>query len=256
MGGSYFLLTALPGLSPFERPLPAAWMAILAAQFWIVLSYERSPLRTGIQRLSKLDDPAWHRLRRSWGICLLVAVHGAGLWGLFDENSKPQLVAPLVAGVASVLIHQGMLRRSAAYLAIGGLELGLALHLDFLIPSWLGKDQIIWVLLALLLALRLGGLLKLNWLSAIRSGPATAVLGALIFAHVLYHHPWSITGLGRSPCSSSSRHLIRSAAGRPPRLASAPVPGCCRLPPCGWSISVKRPSANWAWSVRFNPGRF
>ncbi len=195
MGGSYFLLTALPGLSPFERPLPAAWMAILAAQFWIVLSYERSPLRTGIQRLSKLDDPAWHRLRRSWGICLLVAVHGAGLWGLFDPSARSQWVAPLVVGVASVLLHQGILRRSAAYLAIAGLELGLALHLDFLIPSWLGKDQIIWVLLALLLVLRLGGVLKLKWLSAIRSGPATAVLGGLIFAHVLYHHPWSITGL-------------------------------------------------------------
>lgn len=195
MVGSYFLLTALPGLSPFERPLPAAWMAILVAHFWIVLSHERSPLRTGIQRLSALDDPAWHRLRHSWGICLLVAIHGAGLWGLFDPISRPEQVAPLVAGVASVILHQGILRQSPAYLAIGGLELCLALHLDFLIPSWLDQGQIIWVLLGLLAILRSGSLLKPDWFAAVRPGLAAAVLGALVFAHVLYHRPWSDTGL-------------------------------------------------------------
>ena len=195
MGGSYFLLTALPGLSPFDRPLPAAWMAILMAQFWIMVSYERSPLRTGIQRLAGLDDPAWHRLRQAWGMCLLVAVHGAGWWGILDPASRPQMVAPLVVGVASVLLHQGILRQSPVYLALAGLEIGLALHLDFLVPSWLDRHQIIWVLLGLLAVLRVGGLLKPGWFSALRPGPAAAFFGMLIFAHVLYHRPWSDTGL-------------------------------------------------------------
>ena len=195
MGGSYFLLTAFPGLSPFGRPLPAAWVAILSAQFWIMVSYERSPLRTGIQQMARLDDPAWHRLRHAWGLVLLAAVHGAGAWGLFDPNSRPHLIAPLVAGVASVLMHQEILRRSPVYLALGGLELGVALHLDFLTPSWLGKGQVIWVLLALFAGLRGGSLVKPGWFSALRPGPAAAGLGALIFAHVLYHHPWSATGL-------------------------------------------------------------
>ncbi|MBN2505245.1 MAG: hypothetical protein JXQ71_00985 [Verrucomicrobia bacterium] len=230
MGGSYFLLTALPGLSPFDRPLPAAWMAILAAQFWIVLSYERSPLRTAIQRLAGLDDTAWHRLRRSWGICLLVAVHGAGAWGLFDSSARSELVAPLVAGVASVIVHQGILRQSPVYLAIGGLELLLALHVDFLMPSWLDQRHIVWVLLALLASLRAGDLLKPAWVAAVRPGAAALVLGTMVFAHALHHRPWSDTGLWAVALLAllAASHPLRADAGG---AVEACVRACARLLP-------------------------
>ena len=38
MGGSYFALTAWPGLSPFEAPMPAAWFAVALAHFWTAAS--------------------------------------------------------------------------------------------------------------------------------------------------------------------------------------------------------------------------
>src|SRR5262249_32654337 len=73
MTGSYFLLTALPGLSPFDYPMPSAWCALGLGHFWILLSYARSPFRPIAQGLAMLTDRSWDSLRRSWGFCLLAA---------------------------------------------------------------------------------------------------------------------------------------------------------------------------------------
>src|SRR5262249_19134426 len=133
--------------SPFGFPIPSAWCAVGLGHFWILLSYSHSPVRTQIQHLSNLDDAAWHNLRRSWGYCLLAATQGATLWGLADYSADTYMVAPLLAGAASILVHQGIIRESPLYFVVGGLEVALALHMDFLIPSYLPKDDVIWVLL-------------------------------------------------------------------------------------------------------------
>ena len=195
MAGSYFLLTALPGLSPFDAPMAAAWCALVLGHFWILLSYERSPLRTLIQRLAALDDPSWDALRLSWGYCLLAATQGAALWGLVDSSNNPLMVAPLLAGAASIFIHQGILRRSAGYLTVAGVQLMVALHLDFFIQSYVPKDAIIWVGLGAWLGL-LAALDSLpGKLQPRLVGRIAAVLGLLVLAHILYHHPWSPVGL-------------------------------------------------------------
>jgi len=195
MAGSYFLLTALPGLSPFDSPIPAAWCALGLGHFWVLVSYERSPLRTIIQRLAGLDDPAWDSQRRVWGYCLLAATQGAVVWGLADFHRNPLMVAPLLAGAASIIIHQGILRRAPVYLIVAGVELMMALHMDFLIQSYLPKEAIIWVglvgWLVLLAAFEaLPGKLHPKLVGRIAVG-----LGGLVLAHILYHHPWSPVGL-------------------------------------------------------------
>ncbi|MCX6875621.1 MAG: hypothetical protein NTW21_17710 [Verrucomicrobia bacterium] len=195
MAGSYFLLTALPGLSPFDSPMAAAWCALVLGHFWILLSYERSPLRTIIQRLARLDDPAWDALRRVWGYCLLAATQGAVLWGLVDFHGNSLMVAPLLAGAASVFIHQGILRRSPSYLMVAGVQLMVALHLDFFIASYVPKEAIIWVglggWLGLLAAFEaLPGKLHPKLVGRIAAG-----LGGVVLAHILYHRPWSPVGL-------------------------------------------------------------
>ncbi|HEX3720751.1 MAG TPA: hypothetical protein VH595_22605 [Verrucomicrobiae bacterium] len=186
MTGSYFLLTALPGLSPFENPMLGAWCALALGHFWILLSYERSPVRTFIQRLAKLDDPSWDSLRRTWGYCLLAGTQGATVWGLMDYAADTFMVAPLLAGAATILIHQGILRGAAVYFIAAGVEFALALHMDFLIPSYLPKDDIIWVLLAIWLVLLFSGKM---------TGKIAAVTSLFVLAHVLYHRPWSPVGL-------------------------------------------------------------
>ena len=195
MAGSYFLLTALPGLSPFDRPMPAAWCALGLGHFWILLSNERSPLRTLIQRLARLDDPAWDSLRLSWGYCLLAATQGAVLWGVVDFSTNSLMVAPLLAGAASIFIHQGILRRSPSYLIVAGMELLVALHLDFIIPSYVPKEAIIWVGLGSWLGLLVAFEALAGKLQPKIVGRVAAALGLLVLAHILYHEPWSPVGL-------------------------------------------------------------
>ena len=195
MTGSYFLLTAWPGLSPFDNPMPSAWCALGLGHFWILLSNERSPLRTFIQRLAKLDDAFWASLRQSWDRCLLAATQGATLWGLMDYSSNTFVAAPLLAGAATIVIHQGIIRGSPLYLIVAGLELAVALHMDFFIPSYLPKDNIIWFILAIWLALLAAFEFLPRKLSPEIVGKIAAVLGVLAFAHVIYHHPWTTVGL-------------------------------------------------------------
>jgi hypothetical protein len=230
MTGSYFALTALPELSPFDFPVHGAWSAIVLAHFWILVSYARSPLRSLIQRLAKLDDQLWHSLRHYWGICLLVATQGVTIWGLTDYQSDTLMVAPLIAAAATIFIHQGIIRlreiQSAPpatasrfdygilYLIIAGLELTLALHMDFLVASYLPKEQVVWVLLGIW-AIILGcqevfgrfGRSEATTDSSPSPLPSpqgrggtiwqvpVLYLAALVFAHVLYHRPWSVVGL-------------------------------------------------------------
>jgi len=195
MTGSYFLLTALPRFSPFDYPMPGAWCALALGHFWIVASNARSPLRTAIQRLAKLDDPAWNSLRRSWGLCLVAATQGVTLWGIADYASDTKMVAPLLAGAATILIHRAIIRGSPVTLVLAALELLAALHLDFLIPSYLPKDYVIWALLGAWFSLLVAHRFLSRKLRPEIVGQIALILGALVLAHVFYHRPWSGVGL-------------------------------------------------------------
>jgi hypothetical protein len=193
--GSYFGLTWLPSMSPFANPVAAAWAAVGLGHFWIVASVQRSPIRTGVQRLGGIDGAHWFSLRRAWGYCILALVHGAVVWGLLEFESEPRAVAPMIAGAASIFLHQGIIRRSQLYFWLAFVEVFLALHTGFVVESFLDKDQVIWALLALWAfkvfvydrhARNLGG----------KEGkPFASILMLAAFGHVIYHHPSSITGL-------------------------------------------------------------
>lgn len=195
MVGSYFTLTLLPRTSPFDFPMAAAWCGVGLAHFWILFSTHRSPARTAIQRLAAIDEAQWFALRRSWGVCLQVVVQGLVLWGLADWRADSLLVAPLLATSASVLIHHGLIRRSPAYFAIAGLQLLLALHMDFFVASWLPQDQVIWTVLAAQAVLLVAHQISLRFTPLPKMGTMTLALSGLVFAHVLWHHPESVTGL-------------------------------------------------------------
>ena len=193
--GSYFTLTLLPRTSPFDFPMAAAWCGIGLGHLWILFSSNRSPARTAIQRMANIDEAQWFSLRRSWGVCLQIAVQGLTLWGLTDWRSDSLLVAPLLAGSASVLIHHGIIRRSPVYFAIAGLQLLLALHMDFFVASWLPKEQVIWTLLGIQAVLLIAHQISLSFTPLPKMGTITLALSGLVLAHLLWHHPESSTGL-------------------------------------------------------------
>src|SRR5205807_2275958 len=139
--------------------------------FWILASYARSPLRTMLQRLAKLDEAAWQSLRRPWGRCLLAATQGAVVFGLTDYESDTYMVAPLLVGAATVFIHQGVIllralpansvsaaqsgrgfNRGVFYLVMAAVEITAALHADFLVQSYLSRENVIWAILLMWLA--------------------------------------------------------------------------------------------------------
>jgi hypothetical protein len=202
IAGSFFTLTALPNLRLLDHPIAAASSAIALAHVWTLLSNQRSPLRTLVQQIGRIDGPDWFGLRRSWGVCLLIASHVAVLWGLLESlgldafDPRERLAAPLLLGAASILIHQGIIRRSAVYILLAVIEIVLALHADFVINSYLPKDKVVWVILGLWAAGLVIWEFASRHIQARKLGTTSAVLATLTMAHILFHHhPDSTAGL-------------------------------------------------------------
>ena len=197
MASSYFLLTWIPGLSPFSEPVAGAWCAVILGHFWMAASSRRSPIKRALQSLAGINAPRWFRLRRGWGYWLIGLVHLAVLWGLSQWFNHPHSVALLIAAAASVTSFQGVIGRSRTYLWIALAELLAAMHSGFLVDSFLAADHVIWALLGLW-ALQLSGTESLARHSrerAVRLRSFGIVMMISVFAHILYHHPASTTGL-------------------------------------------------------------
>jgi hypothetical protein len=191
--GSYFGVTALPGWSPFDAPLRAAWCAVGLAHFWAAATYQRSPLRAAIQSMAGIDATLWLSLRHYWGLCVLAALHVVAAIALVDLRTSSFYCAPLLVGVATVVLHQGILRASVVYYVITAVELTAALHADFVTPSYLPRDRVVWVLLGIWVVALVVGEVETRLRAALT--PAAVALALLTFAHVLYHGPGSDAGL-------------------------------------------------------------
>lgn len=194
--GAYFGVTAYPGLSPFGHPIAAAWVVVVMGHFFIVAGAQRSPLRSVIQEIGRISGPDWVRLRTIWGHVLLIAAQVVILLGLIRTGAhRPLMLAPLLAGSASLFLHQGVAGGIRAYSVIFGVLVALALHLDFLAQSYLGREHVVWVILGLWAVLLLGDRLWVRGLSRralflFSTGSLAATL-----AHVVFHLPWSVPGL-------------------------------------------------------------
>ena len=203
--GSFFTLTWIAPLRPLDHPIAAAGCAIVLSHFWTLVSQQRSPLRTAVQRMGRIGGPDWFQLRRAWGICLLIGVHIAVWWGLAESlgfagfaatASSEKLAAPLLLGAASVLIHMGFIRQSAWYFRAAIVEILLALHAGFLVESYLPRDQVVWAILGLWMS----GLVSWQFLShrieRPKLGTGAAILVCLTMTHIVFHHhPDSTVGL-------------------------------------------------------------
>ena len=193
--GSFFTLTWLGPLKLLDHPIAAAWCGIGLAHFWTLVSHQRSPLRTAVLRLGRIDGPDWFRFRRTWGVFLLFATHIASLWALcecfgvgkFREiTDQERMAAPLLLGTASVLVHLGLIRRSAVYLGLAGVELLVALHAGFVMDSYLPKDQVVWAILGLWTAVVAFCEFSPRAIPPERQGPVNGTVAGLAMIHILF----------------------------------------------------------------------
>ncbi len=196
----YFAVTDLPGLSPFEEPVAGAWSAILLGHFITTATHVRSPLATGLKRLGGFSDESWILHRRSWGIFLVIAVHTAALNAWRMRGADPHAMLPIGLGLASLVIHHAFVRSSQATISaifhvLGWSELVAALHMDFLVPSLLPADRVVWVLQSCWIAVIVVHQWRPRDLTISSCRTSSFALAMLVFFHVLHHSPSSTVGL-------------------------------------------------------------
>lgn len=221
MTGSYFSLTRLPGLSPFDFPMPSAWAAVGLGHFWMLFCSRPSPLKAFLRDMAAIDEPLWQSLQSSWGLILLAATQANLFWGLSDYGANTTMVAPLLLGGASLLAHQGLLRRSNSLLVCAGVEAMAALHADFFVASYLHRDAVVWALLALWSAALLLAESRPDWLTRKAAGLIGLSLGAATLLQVFYHHPDSPEGLWAFAAAAALGALTPCEAAEPTMLGGA-----------------------------------
>ena len=238
MGGTYFSVTALPGLSPFGHAMPGAWVGVALVHLFVSGCYARSPVRRALDIFGRIDGPVWDGLRTAWGRCLVVALQVLVLTAMFRGYRTHSLhLAPLLAAAASVLLHQGVVGRHRWYFVAAGVELFVALHMDFLLPASVrcipSAGHVIWVVL-LLWAVLLG-----VWFLAAERVPVKALVVAawgLFFtgiAHVFYHGPTSQAGLW-AVCAMVVLATLTPVPGRASEDSGRAAPVCLVLASLVW----------------------
>jgi len=193
--GSFFLITAVPGFSPFDHVMVSAFVAVGLAHFWTAVVTQPSPLRTGLRNLLAVDDEDWGRLATAWRTVVMVALHLVALIALAQAGGQELLCAPLIVAVASVSIHQAALATTQPFALVATVEILLGIHAGFLVESYLPTQHIIWVLLGLWVGLLLAKQHLTTWLGFPRSGLVFFNAFLLCGAHILLLGPSSVRGL-------------------------------------------------------------
>ncbi|NLF38002.1 hypothetical protein GX586_01065 [bacterium] len=193
--GSFFAVTGYDSFSPFVDGMRAAWCAIGLAHAWLLLMAPRSPVMRLVQRMTAADDGRAAMMRAWWRAFLAFAMHVVIIAGIGACDSRPRMIAPLVLGAASVMIHSGIAGGSRLALVLGGIELFVALHADFIVASYLPRRQVVWALLGLWALWTAGSHVLARRGRAVPAGIVSSASAAIVFCHILYHHPWSTAGL-------------------------------------------------------------
>ncbi|MDZ4815972.1 MAG: hypothetical protein SGI71_06860 [Verrucomicrobiota bacterium] len=189
--GSYFTLTWVGPWSPFINPVRGGFAALVIAHFWISFAQRPSPALNFFRELIALPEDHWLAMRRSWGRVLIVLVHIPVAWALTEYPARPLLMAPLIAGLASVVLARALAVRSKVCLVIGMFDILIALHADFLVESYIDRKIIIFILLAIWTAVLLLHRKLSSYFSYSKIEALVAGFGILCFAHIIYLRPWT-----------------------------------------------------------------
>lgn len=168
--------------------LPALIWLLIWAHVWLGLTTSSTVRRWLVGELDHEE------LRTVWRHFVWLVAQVVVLCAISRGSFHSYASAPLLAGAASVLMHVAVLEGVPwlGILAVG--EVVLAIHLDFLTPSYLPQDWVIWILLGLW-----GGLLAADGLLRGRlrrqAAAGAQVLAPLVFAQICHWDPGSRVGL-------------------------------------------------------------
>jgi len=240
MVGSYFGATSWPGLSPFDHPLAGAWAGVALVHLWTLATAPSSAVTAVLRGFGGLGDEEWPRLRETVGKTALLGAHFLALAAIVHPGVDTHAMAPLLLGTASLLAHYGIARGGGLYFDLAAIELLVAAHADLFVPSRLGLDQAVWVVLGIRAALLAAStrVIPSERARARFWGTATACLAVL---HVC-HRPWSTTGLVAAAVLSVLTALV-------PRERRAPAG-------IGERLVVALLLATPTWLVCFGSGRW
>lgn len=195
MSALYFIVSWLPYMSPFRYPANGAFCAVVVGHLWILFSYPDYITSSLFRRFAELNDSQWASLRRCWGWFLLAGTHAAVVWGLFDLQHNTYMAAPLLAAASTVLLHLGNIKKTLFYFIFAAIELTIALHADFLIPSYIPGAYVIWVILGLwVLTLAAAEIIKRTQNFRFPAG-LYAIFFLMVSGHIAYHGFNSTVGL-------------------------------------------------------------
>ncbi|MBI4348264.1 MAG: hypothetical protein HY553_15590, partial [Elusimicrobia bacterium] len=236
IAGSYFTLTSLPGLSPFDPAQAAAagWCAVGLGHFWLLVASQPSPVRSLLQRIGRLDDERWNASASAWGRVLLVGTQAAVLNGF--AGSAPAAV--LLGGGASVLAHHARLRGSVPLYGLALAEWLWALHAGAL-PS----AAVVWAVLATWAALWLVSELRSEGLAARTIEPTSTILAAFAAWHVAAVH-----GISSDRGLAATVAAFGLLAATPRRSAE---PGAVGETSAGWLLAAAPTWLAFASGLRF-----
>ncbi|EDM29490.1 hypothetical protein LNTAR_17108 [Lentisphaera araneosa HTCC2155] len=193
--GVFFTLSAAPSFSPFENPIKASFLAVFNAHAWVLLNYEKSPLRSYFMRFSNLSEDDWQSLRKTWGAWLIILTQVMGFVALTDTWGQSHLFAPVLFLSATVVGHLSLRKKSKFYGLITLCEIVFAMHAGFLMESYINADDVIWLITALWGIFTFYSLYKFNNIPSKKCWPIALFFIALLIPHVIYHEVYSYTSL-------------------------------------------------------------
>ncbi|MDD7986259.1 hypothetical protein PQO01_15015 [Lentisphaera marina] len=193
--GFFFTLSSAPSFSPFNHPIRASYLAMINAHIWILLNYQKSPLRVYFMQWSKLDEEQWLSLRKTWAIYLFVLTQIMACIALLNTWGQSHLFAPVLLLAASVVAHLAYVRKSKFFAIVTLLEILIAMHSGFLMDSYLRADDVIYVLLAIWAIFTFVSFYKYNNVPSKRAWPVAILFIALLIPHIIYHDLYSFKSL-------------------------------------------------------------
>ena len=194
--GVFFLITFIPGLSPFDKYVPACWVAIALYHLFSVLTINENPVRILLKKIMDLNDNEFSSISIVWSRWVAAAANIFILIGLSEYQSDSFSAAPLIFGAASISLHQGYFDKLEInfYQIIACIQILTALHFDFIAPSYMPKQYILWIILTAWAALVIINNFMTDWRNKI-STVVFKFIFILTAIHILYHNPWTNSGL-------------------------------------------------------------
>ncbi|HPG30767.1 MAG TPA: hypothetical protein PLQ81_08290, partial [bacterium] len=190
----FFLITFIPGLSPFDRIIPGCWIGAAIYHLFVSLTMYENPVGNLLRKISGLNKIDFTEISIVWSRWIAAAVNILTLLGLSNFQSDSYSAAPLLFAGSSIFLHQNYFDKLNFYKIAAAFQILTALHFDFISPSFIKKNYILWIILTAFASIETVHYFFQKTLKTINFY-IFAGLFILAGSHIFYLHPASRSGL-------------------------------------------------------------